>query len=123
RLIARRPPELLDHVLSVDDRSTDQHQQRAREAGAELIVNAQNQGKSEAIKTGLAHWLGTSKPSSSGQDRQITWVILLDSAGQHLPEEIDRFLLAAAPVTRPTSFIGNRMDDVAGMPRVRRIVN
>jgi glycosyltransferase involved in cell wall biosynthesis len=123
RDIARRTRERLDHVLVVDDGSTDQTQQRAREAGAEVIVHAQNQGKGEAIKTGLAHWLGTSNPSSSGQDRQITWVILLDSDGQHLPEEIDRFLLAAAPVTRPTFFIGNRMDDVAGMPRVRRIVN
>ena len=121
--IARRTRERLDHVLVVDDGSTDQTEQRAREAGAEVIVHAQNQGKGEAIKTGLAHWLGAANPSSSGQDRQITWVILLDSDGQHLPEEIDRFLLAAASVTRPTFFIGNRMDDVARMPFVRRVVN
>jgi hypothetical protein len=50
-------------------------------------------------------------------------VILLDSDGQHLPEEIDRFLQAAASVTQRTFFIGNRMNDVARMPRVRRIVN
>ena len=98
-------------------------EQRAREAGAEVIVHDQNQGKGEAIKTGLAHWLGAANPSSSGQDRQITWAILLDSDGQHLPEEIDRFLLAAASVTRPTFFIGNRMGDVARMPFVRRVVN
>src|SRR5881392_585643 len=116
--IARRTRERLDRVLVVDDGSTDETEQRAREAGAEVIVHTQNQGKGEAIKTGLAHWLGTSNPSSSGQDRQITWVILLDSDGQHLPEEIDRFLLAAASVTRPMFFIGNRMDDVGRMPRV-----
>ncbi len=121
--IARRTRERLDHVLVVDDGSTDRTEQRAREAGAEVIVHAQNQGKGEAIKTGLAHWLGAANPSSSGQDRQITWVILLDSDGQHLPEEIDRFLLAAASVTRPMFFIGNRMDDVARMPFVRRVVN
>src|SRR5512133_1699026 len=92
--IARRTRERLDHVLVVDDGSTDQTEQRAREAGAEVIVHAQNQGKGEAIKTGLAYWLGPTNSSSSGQDRQITWVILLDSDGQHLPEEIDRFLLA-----------------------------
>jgi glycosyltransferase involved in cell wall biosynthesis len=120
--IARRTRERLDHVLVVDDGSTDQTEQRAREAGAEVIVHAQNQGKGEAIKTGLAHWLGAANPSS-GQDRQITWVILLDSDGQHLPEEIDRFLLAAGSVTRPTFFIGNRMEDVARMPFVRRVVN
>ena len=114
--IARRTRERLDHVLVVDDGSTDHTGERAREAGAEVIVHDQNRGKGEAIKTGLAHWLGTANP-------QIDWVILLDSDGQHLPEEIDRFLLAAASATRPTFFIGNRMNDVARMPFVRRIVN
>src|SRR6516225_5923200 len=120
--IARRTCERLDHVLVVDDGSTDQTGQRAREAGAEVIVHAQNQGKGEAIKTGLTHWLGVGNPPGSEQIVQITqikWVILLDSDGQHLPEEIDRFLLAAASVARPTFFIGNRMDDVARMPFVR----
>jgi glycosyltransferase involved in cell wall biosynthesis len=121
--IARRTRERLDHVLVVDDGSTDQTAQRAREAGAEVIVHPQNQGKGEAIKTGLAHWLHTANPASGGQDCQISWVILLDSDGQHLPEEIDRFLTAAAAVTRPTFFIGNRMEDLARMPFVRRVVN
>lgn len=121
--IARRTRERLDHVLVVDDGSTDGTAQHAREAGAEVIVHEQNQGKGEAIKTGLAHWLGAANPSSSGKDGLITWVILLDSDGQHLPEEIDRFLLAAASVTQPMFFIGNRMEDVTRMPLARRIVN
>jgi glycosyltransferase involved in cell wall biosynthesis len=120
--IARRTRERLEYVLVVDDGSTDQTEQQAREAGVEVIVHAQNQGKGEAIKTGLAHWLGANS-SSSGQDPQITWVILLDSDGQHRPEEIDHFLQAAASVTRPTFFIGNRMNDVARMPLLRRVVN
>src|SRR5262245_28118026 len=121
--IARRTRERLDHVLVVDDGSTDQTEQRAHEAGAEVIVHIQNQGKGEAIKTGLTHWFGAANSANSGKDQQIQWVILLDSDGQHLPEEIDRFLQAAASVTRPTFFIGNRMDDVARMPFVRRCVN
>lgn len=121
--IARRTRERLEHVLVVDDGSTDQTEQRAREAGAEVIVHAQNQGKGEALKTGLAHWLEAGNSSSSEQKEQITWVVLLDSDGQHLPEEIDNFLLAAASVTQPTFFIGNRMGDVARMPLVRRLVN
>ena len=68
--IARRTRERLDHVLVVDDGSTDQTEQRAREAGAEVIVHAQNQGKGEAIKTGLAHWLGGCK--SVGQRTRST---------------------------------------------------
>jgi len=121
--IARRTRKRLDHVLVVDDGSTDQTEERAREAGAEVIVHSQNKGKGEAIKTGLTHWLGNANSSNDEQDRQIMWVVLLDSDGQHLPEEIDRFLLAAASVDRPTFFIGNRMEDVARMPFVRRVVN
>ena len=111
--IVRRTRERLDYVLVIDDGSSDQTAQRAREAGAEVIVHDQNRGKGEAIKTGLGQGIG----------RELAWVILLDSDGQHLPEEIDRFLSAAASVTRPTFFIGNRMNDVARMPFIRRVVN
>ena len=111
--IVRRTRERLDHILVIDDGSSDQTARCAREAGAEVIVHSQNRGKGEAIKTGLGHWL----------DREVTWAILLDSDGQHLPEEIDRFIAEAASATRPTFFIGNRMNNVAGMPYVRRVVN
>ncbi|HEU0208206.1 MAG TPA: glycosyltransferase family 2 protein [Candidatus Udaeobacter sp.] len=121
--IARRTRERLDHVLVVDDGSTDQTAERAREAGVEVVVHPENRGKGEAIKTGLTHWFTESNQSVHGLDRQITWAILLDSDGQHLPEEIDRFLLAAADATKPTFFVGNRMNNVAGMPLIRRVVN
>jgi len=124
--IVRRTREQLDHVLVVDDGSSDHTAQRAREAGAEVIAHDENRGKGEAIKTGLAHWLAVARPSrgaADGSDRQVTWVSLLDSDGQHLPEEIDRFLAAAACATEPTFLIGNRMNNVTGMPFVRRVVN
>ena len=111
--IVRRTRERLEHVLVIDDGSNDQTAQRAREAGAEVIVHSENRGKGEAIKTGLGHWLA----------QEVTWVTLLDSDGQHLPEEIDRFLSAANSARRPTFFIGNRMNNLAGMPLIRRIVN
>ena len=111
--IVRRTRERLENVLVIDDGSADQTAQRAREAGAEVIVHSENRGKGEAIKTGLGHWLA----------QEVTWVTLLDSDGQHLPEEIDRFLSAAGSATRPTFFIGNRMNNLAGMPFIRRIVN
>jgi|SRR5882724_1115484 len=120
--IVRRTRQRVDHVVVVDDGSTDQTAQRAREAGAEVIVHDQNRGKGEAIKTGLAHWFAAASPSS-GLDRQIMWVSLLDSDGQHLPEEIDRFMTAAAVATQPSFFIGTRMNNIAGMPFVRRVVN
>src|SRR5213594_237130 len=131
--VVRRTRQQLDHVLVIDDGSNDQTAQRAREAGAEVIVHSQNRGKGEAIKTGLGHWLAAASPSGGGLDREIAWVILLDSDGQHLPEEIDRFLAAAAPwppepraqaaATSPSFFVGNRMNNLAGMPFIRRVVN
>jgi glycosyltransferase involved in cell wall biosynthesis len=107
----------------VGDGSTDHTAQRAREAGAEVIVHDQNRGKGEAIKTGLGRWLAAAGPSGGGLDREVTWVILLDSDGQHLPEEIDRFMAAAVSATQPTFFIGNRMSNLTGMPFIRRVVN
>jgi glycosyltransferase involved in cell wall biosynthesis len=124
--IVRRTRARLDHVLVVDDGSSDQTAQRAREAGAEVITHNENRGKGEAIKTGLAHWLNAANTSShavAGLDREISWVSLLDSDGQHLPEEIDRFLAAAVHATQPTFLIGNRMNNVTGMPVIRCVVN
>ncbi|PYL62526.1 MAG: hypothetical protein DMF24_03765, partial [Verrucomicrobia bacterium] len=40
--IVRRTREQLDHVLVIDDGSTDHTAQRARDAGAEVIVHNQN---------------------------------------------------------------------------------
>jgi glycosyltransferase involved in cell wall biosynthesis len=111
--IVRRTRRQLDHVLVVDDGSDDATAGQAREAGAEVIVHNQNRGKGEAIKTGLRHWL----------DRQFAHVIILDSDGQHRPEEIERFIAAAASAIGPTFFLGNRMNDLTGMPFVRRVVN
>jgi len=121
--IVHRTRERLNQVLVVDDGSSDHTAQRAREAGAQVIVHDQNRGKGEAIKTGLAHWLAAASPSGAQPDEEIAWAILLDSDGQHLPEEIDRFLTAAASVTHRTFLLGNRMNNTSEMPFIRRVVN
>ena len=84
--MVRRTLEQLDHVLVVDDGSADATAANARNAGAQVIVHPQNVGKGESIKTGLRHWL----------ERDLTYIIILDADGQHLPEEIPRFLEAAS---------------------------
>ncbi len=102
----------LDRVLVIDDGSSDATAQNARAAGGEVVVHPLNLGKGESIKTGLRHWL----------DRGVEYVVILDADGQHLPEEIDRFVSAASATGSPL-LIGTRMSDVRAMPLVRRLVN
>jgi glycosyltransferase involved in cell wall biosynthesis len=110
--VVRRTLQQLDHVLVIDDGSADSTAATARNAGAEVIVHPQNLGKGESIKTGLRHRL----------DRNFAYAVVLDGDGQHLPEEIVRFL-GAASSTRAELLIGTRMKDVREMPLLRRSVN
>lgn len=110
--VVRRTLQQLANVLVVDDGSSDETAAAARKAGAEVIVHEQNRGKGESIKTGFRHWL----------ERRFNYVIILDGDGQHLPEEIERFLTAAAG-SAAKLLVGTRMQDLRGMPLLRRVVN
>ena len=110
--VVKRTRRQLDHVLVVDDGSGDATAACARGGGAEVVILPENRGKGAAIKSGLRYWL----------DREAEFVLVLDADGQHLPEEIDRFLNAAA-ADDAALFIGNRMSDTGRMPFLRRVVN
>jgi glycosyltransferase involved in cell wall biosynthesis len=110
--VVRRVKARLNNVLVIDDGSPDETTPLAREAGAEVIIHPRNLGKGAAIKTGFNALL----------KREFEYVIILDGDGQHLPEEIDRFLAAAAEIPAEI-YIGNRMGNVARMPWVRRLAN
>jgi glycosyltransferase involved in cell wall biosynthesis len=110
--VVRRTLKQLANVVVVDDGSTDATAAEARKGGGEVIVHEQNRGKGESIKSGFRHWL----------ERGFEYVLILDGDGQHLPEEIDRFLAAASP-TAAQLVVGTRMSDVREMPLVRRAVN
>jgi glycosyltransferase involved in cell wall biosynthesis len=111
--VAQRARTQLEHVLVVDDGSTDATADRARAAGVDVVVHPQNRGKGESIKTGLRHWF----------DRGSEYVVLLDADGQHLPEEISRFVGAITSESGAKVFVGSRMNDTRTMPLLRRMVN
>jgi glycosyltransferase involved in cell wall biosynthesis len=111
--VAQRTRAQLENVLVVDDGSTDATAERARSSGVDVVIHPQNRGKGESIKTGLRYWL----------ERGSEYIVLLDADGQHLPEEISRFVDSAASESNAKIFIGSRMSDTNAMPLVRRIVN
>ena len=111
--VARRARAQLENVLVVDDGSTDATADRARSSGIDVVVHLQNRGKGESIKTGLRYWF----------ERGSEYVVLLDADGQHLPEEISRFVEAAVSDKEAKIVIGSRMSDTSTMPLLRRMVN
>jgi glycosyltransferase involved in cell wall biosynthesis len=111
--VARRTLAQLDRVLVVDDGSTDNTEAEARSSGADVIRHALNQGKGAAIKTGLRELNGRAG---------VEYILVLDGDGQHLPEEIPRFL-EAANRSAAQMLVGSRMADNATMPFVRRMTN
>jgi glycosyltransferase involved in cell wall biosynthesis len=66
----------VDRVIVVDDGSTDGTGEKAREAGAQVILQAENRGKAAAMKAGFRE--------SKGFDIIVT----LDGDLQHCPDEI-----------------------------------
>ena len=110
-VVTRTLPHV-DLVLVVDDGSPDDTAALARAAGAEVIVHTVNQGKGSAMKTGM----------KTLSERGYDFILLLDGDGQHAPEEIPRF---TAPAREGTAYVvlGNRFENVKGMPIVRRMVN
>jgi glycosyltransferase involved in cell wall biosynthesis len=110
--VARRTLAQLDHVLVLDDGSTDRTSEEASKAGAEVIRHEHNQGKGAAIKTGMRELAA----------RGFLYVLILDGDGQHLPEEIPAFLEEANRSGAPF-VVGTRMSDTRKMPFVRKMTN
>jgi len=97
-------------VIVVDDGSTDGTADLARDAGAEVLANAGNQGKGVAMRRGMAAALAGG----------AAWVATLDGDGQHRPEDLPRLLAAAGP---QRIAIGSRRGCSASQPWARRFAN
>ena len=102
----------VDHVLVVDDGSTDGTAAIARAAGAEVIEHGANRGKGHAIRSAIASLAG----------RGFTHALFLDGDMQHLPDEAPR-LLGAAARTGADVVLGERQFDRAAMPASRYQAN
>ncbi len=71
-----------DHVIVIDDGSTDRTAEVAQLAGAKVIRHISNMGKGVALKTGFEY------VRQNGAEVVVT----MDSDGQHDPEEISKLV-------------------------------
>jgi glycosyltransferase involved in cell wall biosynthesis len=71
-----------DHVIVIDDGSTDRTAEVAKLAGAKVIRHISNMGKGVALKTGFEYV----------RQNGAEVVVIMDSDGQHDPEEISKLV-------------------------------
>jgi len=102
-----------DSIVVVDDGSRDDTAGVASRAGAVVLRHPQNQGKGQAVRTGLGHVLAQTA---------ATYVLSLDGDMQHLPEEAPRFL-EMAQATGADLIVGERRFDRSAMPPSRYHAN
>lgn len=102
----------VDVVIVVDDCSSDQTAQAAKEAGATVLRHALQRGAGRATATGLEAAL------RCGADLVVT----LDADGQHLPSEISH-VLEPLRLRRADMVVGCRPLKSDEMPLVRRMGN
>jgi glycosyltransferase involved in cell wall biosynthesis len=99
----------VDHVIVVDDGSTDLTPRIAEEAGAILVQHDDNQGKAQAINTGLQR----------ARQMGAAVVILIDADGQHDPAHIPA-LIAPIEAGEADLVVGSRFLDMRSpIPRWR----
>lgn len=103
---------VVDHVLVVDDGSTDGTEAAARAGGAEVLVLPTNRGKGHAVRAGIA----------ALSARDFTHVLLMDGDMQHLPSEAQRLIQAAADSSADI-VLGERRFGREGMPASRYHAN
>ena len=98
----------LEHVIVVDDGSTDRTFQVAEECGAHVLRIRENRGKGNALRVSFRYAL------SKGFDAVIT----LDADLQHDPKEIPKFI-AYYLSRRPGIVVGDRLHNKQCIPRMR----
>lgn len=99
-----------DHVIVVDDGSTDNTAEIARAAGADVIVHPKNRGKGEALKTGFF--------AACQNGTKI--IVTIDADGQHDPDEIPK-VIEHVLSGEADMVIGSRYLNGNSIPLYRRV--
>ncbi len=101
-----------NRIVVVDDGSKDDTRAVAEKAGVVVVVHPINQGKGAAIRSGIAR----------AQELGVRFAILLDADGQHSPNEIPAFM-SRQEATGADMVVGNRLENAANMPWLRKATN
>lgn len=106
--VISRAKKHVDHVVVVDDGSTDETAEIAAKNGAILIVHERNMGKWIALRDGFKKALEISSDL----------IVQLDGDGQHDPDEIPKFIDALKEFDVVVGYRSKK-----GMPLIRRFSN
>ena len=98
----------IDHVVVVDDGSTDETARLAENAGAHVISVSKNRGKGNALRISFLYALVD----------DFDAVITLDGDLQHNPSEIPKFINHHL-ATGAKIVVGNRLQGNKKIPRIR----
>ncbi len=101
-----------DRIIVVDDGSNDETCLAAGASGVNVVQHPLNRGKGAALTTGFK------KALSMG----MHYVVTLDADGQHDPAGIPGFARRFAE-TGADIVVGNRFEDLADMPWLRKATN
>ena len=102
--------DVVDDILVVDDGSTDETSDIAKDFGVKLIRHKKNAGKGAAIKTIFNY----------ASENDYDYLVLIDGDGQHNPYEIPNVL---SPLLNPGAdmVVGARWGELTEMPFYRKI--
>ncbi len=102
--------DVVDDILVVDDGSTDETSEIAKDFGVKLIKHRKNAGKGAAIKSIFNY----------ASENDYEYLVLIDGDGQHNPYEIPNVL---SPLVNPGAdmVVGARWGEMTEMPFYRKI--
>ena len=110
--VIRGAKRFKEDVIVVIDGSTDETAEVSRQAGARVIVHAENCGAGAATMTGL----------SAARLLGFDVVITIDADGQHASADIPR-LIEIAAAEKADLVVANRFGRKNNIPLIRRIAN